>query len=129
MYDEKAIKAAMDRGEGEDLLLKIKPWEQVGDFLVGELESVHDFESSEFDTPCKRYVLRTNGGRISTVLGAVVDKSLQGQNLIDKTLYIEYKGKIPTKGGRHMNDFVVRRLTNAENYQRVGKEEAETGKK
>ena len=41
------------------------------------------------------------------VLGAVADRSLEGEDIIGKILEVTYKGKIDGKKGRRMNVFDI----------------------
>jgi hypothetical protein len=111
MINEEQIIDEVEAGGGEDLMTKIHKWDKPGDTIIGVLESHTEFESSKYDQKCNRYTLQTNAGRISVVLGAVVDRSLDVERMIGHTLYIKYMGQELTGTGKKMNVFVVKDVT------------------
>lgn len=110
MYE--SIKAKLEAGSrGEYLSQEIKQWENEGDELIGEVVEVQRFRGGQYDTECNQYILNTDNGLVSTILGTAVDKSLAEVNVIGRILYILYRGKKHLKDGRQVNLFTVQDVT------------------
>ena len=105
-YKEQADKARK-KGGGKRLTLEIHSWKEPGDTLVGKVKEVKPFTGGKFDTNVNQYILETDEGLISTVLGAATDKSFGDESVVGKTLFIEYRGKINLDDGRSVNKFVI----------------------
>lgn len=111
----------------ERLTFNIKSWNESGDFLVGKVKKIEDFQGSKFETVCKSYLLETDEGLISTVLGASSDKQLEGLDLIGHILYIEYLGQIDLEGGKRCNRFSVIDVTKKYNAMNIKKKDKKDG--
>jgi hypothetical protein len=91
----------------------IKTWESEGDFILGKLIKVEPFSEGEFETEVKKYTFDTDNGIVSTVMGAVADKQIAGDEMLNSVLYITYKGKKKSKKGHMVNKFDMVVIDNA----------------
>lgn len=107
MNYKEAIEGKNVNDIGENLTYNIKKWENAGDFILGRLLKVEDFQGSKFSTNCKSYLFDTDEGKVSTILGASSDKQLSGKDIIGSVLYVEYKGQIDLEGGKRCNHFMI----------------------
>ncbi len=97
---------AKEKGRTEQVSMEIHTWDTEGQELIGKLIDVLIFTEGKFDTEVKKYIIDTDHGRVSTVLGAATDKRMEkvkpGANL-----YIKWKGQKELKGGQHVNLFDI----------------------
>lgn len=106
-YLEK-YQSAVDRGTLEPLTTDIKSWKEPGEQIVGVINAVKPFEGGKFENTCNQYILDTDSGLVSTVLGSSVDKQLEGKILINKCVVITYNGKVELDGGKQCNKFDIK---------------------
>lgn len=104
-YSEEYLKAK-EKGRTEQISIEIHTWDTEGQELIGKLIDVLIFTEGKFDTEVKKYVIETDHGRVSTVLGAATDKRMAkvkpGANL-----YIKWKGQKEIGQGQHVNLFEI----------------------
>jgi len=105
-YKEEYEKAR-DKGKVEVISRQIWAWEEEGQVLIGKLIRTEPFTEGKFDTPVLAYIIDTDDGIMTTVLGSATDKQLANIDLKDQTLCIEYKGKKELDAGQHCNLFKV----------------------
>lgn len=106
---------------GVGLSVDIHTWELDGDRLIGELKEINEFKGGSFENSCKRYLLKTDHGLVSTILGSSVDKQIKPEETIGKILCITYRGKIQLADGKSCNRFTVIDVTEA--FNAIQKEE------
>ena len=104
------FEAAVKRGQTEELVTAIKKWESEGDSLIGRLEAITEFTSSDYETPCKCYTFSTDEGLVTCVLGAVGDKVLNNDNNLGSVFAIIFKGQGETTKGQRYNVFSIQRV-------------------
>lgn len=102
MYQE--AKAA---GKIQRQTYRIHTWDTVGDVLIGKVMGLNDFTGGKFETPVKAYLLDTELGFISTILGSATDEQLSAVDLPGKIICITYQGKKELTDGRSVNLFDV----------------------
>jgi hypothetical protein len=121
-YDK--VKEAVKNGEaGELLTFNIKKWDESGDFIIGKVVKIEDFQGSKFETICKSYLFDTDQGLISTILGASSDKQLESMDLTNHILYVEYLGQIDLEGGKRCNRFKIVDVTKKYNAIQIKKKD------
>lgn len=106
-YTEQVAKAEK-QGRYKTLSMDIVQFTEAGQQLVGKLIEVTNFEGGKFDNDCKKYLFDTDEGPKSCILGASVDKQLDGLNLINHLIVVKYGGKKEIGGGKQVNIFDVR---------------------
>lgn len=102
-----------DENMGEELTCSIKKWESAGDYLIGKLVKIIDFDGGGFDNKCKQYVFKTEEGYKSCILGSISDKFMDDSEKVNQFFAITYKGKIDLDKGRSMNEFSIVDVTKA----------------
>ena len=102
--------------EGNIRLLsyQIKTWEVEGDYIIGKVMEVKPFTGGSFDTDCLSYLIKTDEGLFTTVLGSATDTQINQTDLRGKIISIVYKGKKDLKDQRRVNIFDVAVLTTDE---------------
>jgi len=108
-YQEQLAKAKR-KGTAKSLMVDIHTWKEPGDELVGKVMEVKPFEGGKFDSTCMKYIMDTDNGMITTILGAAADKQFEGKDVTGKVLWITYKGKTDLEGGKQCNRFDIREL-------------------
>ncbi|MBA7551009.1 hypothetical protein ES705_43542 [subsurface metagenome] len=105
-YKEDYAKAH-EKGKTKRLTRQIYTWDEERQVLVGKLLSMEPFTEGTFDTEVKAYIIETDDGVITTVLGSATDKQLSKIDPVGRNIYIEYLGKKELKDGRSVNLFNV----------------------
>lgn len=105
MYDE--YQKAKDKGKTKTLTRQIYTWEQEGQELVGKVLRIEPFTAGVFDTEVNCYIIETDAGIVTTVLGSATDKQLLSVDPVGQMLYIKYQGKKMLNDGRSINLFHV----------------------
>lgn len=104
---EQDYKKAKEKGKTQRLTKQIWTWDEEGQILIGKVQAIEPFSEGMFDTEVKSYIIETNEGTITTVLGSATDKQLSKVDPIGRNIYIEYLGKKALKDGRSVNLFNV----------------------
>ena len=107
----KQAKEVLEQGGGSDLQSQIFQFEEPGDELAGIVLDVEDFEGSEFDTACKRYTLDTGEKRVSCILGAAADRTIDLSTLKGKLIYIRFEGQKDAKHGKRYNSYTIKEIS------------------
>jgi len=81
--------------------------ENEGDCLIGVVVAVTPFTEGKFDTAVNAYLLQTDEGLMSCVLGSATDAQVKGRELTGQLVRISYHGKRELEGGRTMNVYKV----------------------
>jgi hypothetical protein len=82
-----------------------------GDSICGILTLVENAENDKFEEDVNRYVLDTDDGPQSVLLGSAADKQLEGKIEVGKLTYIEYLGKVEIQGGaKQLNRWKVQQI-------------------
>ena len=101
------FKKSEAKGKTKTLTFQIYTWEEEGQELYGKVISVSPFTLGKFDTEVDNYVIETDEGIITTVLGSATDKQLKEVDPVGMRIYIQYRGKKNLKDGRQINLFHV----------------------
>lgn len=109
-YKERA-EAALAAGDVKNLVSDIITWETEGQVVVGRVKSKEPFTEGGFDAECFKYLIDTDDGEVSCVLGSAADKSLAKQDVVGRVLLIRYRGKKALQDGRRVNLFNVLDIT------------------
>lgn len=86
-------------------------WEKEGQKVIGQVIDIEPFDNTQFKEKCNRYLIDTNDGMVSCVLGATRDDILEKKKPIGKLIYIEFRGKKKSKNKRTFNDFLIKLST------------------
>ena len=96
-----------DKGKTKVLTTIIYTWESEGQELFGKVLEVKPFVLGKFDTEVDCYLIQTDDGIITTVLGSATDKQLKEVDSVGSMIYIKYGGKKQLDDGRQVNLFHV----------------------
>jgi len=102
-YEEMFNHAEAD-GNVKEYSFDIIKWDKEGQTVLGELQGFEDFTEGEFETACNKWLIKTDTGLVSCVLGSAADKRLKDIKNGD-LIKIVYKGKLSLSDGRRVNRF------------------------
>ena len=85
----------------------IMSWREPGDSIIGEVVTIEPFQGGKYDAEVKQYIIDTDHGMESTVLGKYTDRQLDGKLAVNDVVRIEYKGQVQLDDGRKVNRFAV----------------------
>ena len=102
------FKEADKKGKAIQISTNIHTWEEEGTQLVGKLVDVQPFTEGIFDTEVKKYLIDTDIGLVSTVLGSSTDKQIANSIKPGCLLSITFEGKKLLAGDNHVNLFNVK---------------------
>ena len=105
------VKQLRDAKGAKSLITEIKKFENDGDFICGRIVDMKPFEHSQGDKPCMQYIMESIEGKKSFVLGARLDAELEGYDLADRIIYVEFKGQLKLENGRRVNLFNIEDIT------------------
>ncbi|MDD5360444.1 MAG: hypothetical protein PHI02_09285 [Sulfurovaceae bacterium] len=103
----KMLKEYRSKPKVKSLTTEIVRFEVPGQFLLGKITKVTDFETNKYDTACKKYLMDTVAGTKSFILGERLDNELEGVELVGKTLLVQYNGKVELDNGKRVNLFNI----------------------
>lgn len=106
-YEEQWAKAEAD-GATKPISREIFRFENEGDVLLGKVIEIKPFTDGEFDTEVSQYILDTDDGVMSCILGSATDKQIQGKVSVDDVVRFAFKGKTETAKGNQVNVFDVK---------------------
>jgi hypothetical protein len=112
-YEERLAEAKKNGGTHE-VTSMIHSWDEIGQYIVGEIEDISDFTGGKYDAKVKQYTIRTDKGRITTILGSFTDKQLADIVFVGVILCITYQGQKTLEDSRSINLFSVEILEKAE---------------
>lgn len=110
MSYQQQLEKAKKSGKAKCLMVDIFTWKEPGQELVGKVLEVKPFEGGKFDSTCMKYIMETDDGMITTILGAAADKQFEGKDVTGKVLWITYKGKVDLDNGKKCNRYDIREL-------------------
>jgi len=111
-YNEMLAKA-MEKDKVQDITHDIHTWSEEGQKLVGRVMDIVPFDKGKFETDVKQYIMDTDDGLVSTVLGSSTDKQLAHITIKGAVIAIEFRGKFQLEDGRQCNKFKVTLIENA----------------
>ena len=109
MYKEMYEKV-LNSGLPKHLVVDIHSWHEPGDVLVGKIIKIEPFKAGKYDADVFQYILETDDGLVSTVLGRYTDQQLDGKVGPDDVIAITFKGQVSLDDGRKVNRFDVVKL-------------------
>ena len=86
---------------------RIHTWTGESSVLIGKIKAVKPFTGGKFEAEVNAYLIETDEGLVSTILGSYTDTQLADMEIIGKTICIEYEGKKDLEDGRKVNLFNV----------------------
>jgi len=104
---EEMFELAEEKGTVREYSFDIIKWEEEGQTVLGEIQGFEDFTEGEFETVCNKWLIKTDTGLVSCVLGSAADKRLQDVKNGD-LIKIVYKGKLSLSDGRRVNRFELK---------------------
>lgn len=111
MSYEAQFDEATKAGKAEPVSVLIMQWKDPGDRVVGVFQGAELMPDSEFDTDVNRYLILTDQGLTSVILGASADKEVLPKLHKGDLVSITFGGQKPIKGGKKVNLFDVRRVS------------------
>lgn len=111
MTYEQIFEAAVKEGQVRDMIPVFKSWDTEGDILIGRFISYTQIQSSENDGTYLQYLLDTDIGYVKFSLGVMADRDLASTLEVGKIYAFRFLGKEKLKGGRTVNKFQVRMVT------------------
>lgn len=105
-YQEAYEKAKAD-GRLTRKTSRIHTWKGESSVLIGKVKAIKPFTGGKFDKEVNSYLIETDDGLISTIMGSYTDTQLAEFDLIGKTIRIEYEGKKELEDDRKVNLFNV----------------------
>ncbi len=99
---------AVDSGLTTEITRGIQSWDEEGDTILGKVVEIGPFTEGSFDTEVNFYLIDTDDGLISTILGSATDRQMDKLDLMGKLIHIEYRGKKQLADGKQVNNFKVR---------------------
>ena len=82
-------------------------WDDIGRAVVGKLLQIEEFRGEKYDAVCNSYLLDTDDGMVSFLLGSSTDKKIDAENLINHVIKIRFDGKLDLGDGRKVNQFRI----------------------
>lgn len=98
---------AKDKGKLDQITTNIYKFTHEGETLVGEVVKIEPFTAGDWQVEVNAYILDTDIGRMSMVLGSATDKQLDKHKLIGKVIAITFHGQKELDGGKHVNLYTV----------------------
>lgn len=86
---------------------RIHTWSTETAHLIGRVKSINEFTGGKFEAVVNNYILETDDGLVSCILGSATDAQLAGTDLIGKVVHIEFCDKKDLEDGRKVNLFNV----------------------
>lgn len=105
-YAEQLAKA-QEKGKVKERTFAIISWHEPGDELTGKLLNVSAFKGGKFETEVNQYLIETDDGVVSTVLGSYADSQIMGSVQVGDLVHILYQGKAQLDDGRSVNRFNI----------------------
>jgi len=96
-----------EKGKTKVLTMMIYTWDEEGQELYGTVLEIKPFKLGKFPTEVDSYIIQTDDGLITTVLGSATDKQLKDVDPRGMRIYIKYQGKKQLDDGRQVNLFHV----------------------
>ena len=104
-YEEMFDKAEAE-GNTKPLSVEIVSWESEGQEVIGRLIDIEIFQGDKEKGECNAYILETDRGLVSFILGSATDKRLQDLEP-DNIVKVIYRGQKEIKGGNRVNLFNI----------------------
>lgn len=99
--------AAKSAGKLKRPTYRIHTWAEESAVLIGKVISISRFEGGKFEASVNAYRIETDEGAVSCILGTYTDTQLEGIDLLEKVVCIQYLGKKTLEDDRKVNMFEV----------------------
>lgn len=84
---------ALEQSQGaQDLVVEYLALKE-GEHVVGKLIAIEEVKLPQYEKPCNRYILDTDKGPASVLMGGATDKNIEGKLHIGWLTYIKFEGK------------------------------------
>ena len=91
----------------EEVTRNLIQWNDIGQTVIGKLLQVETFEGTKYDTTCLSYLIDTDDGLYSFLLGAATDKAIRAEELINHVIKVRFDGKLELGDTRRVNQFRI----------------------
>ena len=99
-----------NKGQPQDLVIPFFTPKE-GEPVVGILLGIESVQNEKVVEPCNRYILETDTGSLSILMGAATDKQLGDKLHIGWLTYIEFQGKFTIdNGAKQVNRWKVQQV-------------------
>lgn len=106
--DYKAMyEAAKKTGKLQRPTYRIHTWTDDNALLIGRVKTITEFTDGKFEQACKAYLIETNDGAVSCVLGSYTDAQLEATVKPGTVIAILYLGQKQLEDSRKVNMFDV----------------------
>lgn len=97
----------------DQLTHTITQWTEEGQQIIGRVIDIQPFTGGKFEGSCNQYLIETDDGIISTLLGGATDKQIVDNDISGKVVCITFNGKKILEDNRQINLFTVEIINNA----------------
>lgn len=106
--DYKAMyEAARKMGKLQRPTFRIHSWTEDNAVLVGRVKAISEFKDGKFEQVCNAYLIETNDGAVSCVLGSYTDTQIKDLVNVGSLVAIIFQGKKELGDDRKVNIFDV----------------------
>lgn len=98
---------AKKKGKTEQVTTNIHTWEEEGEKIIGLVYGIEPFVEGQFETEVNKYIIDTDDGFVSTVLGSSTDKQIAKKVAKGNVVCITFEGKKHLKDGKSVNLFNI----------------------
>lgn len=106
--DYKAMyEAAKQTGKLQRPTYRIHSWTEDNAVLVGKVKAINEFKDGKFDQVCNSYLIETDDGVVSCVLGTYTDTQIKDLVKVGSLIAIIFQGKKELDDERKVNIFDV----------------------
>jgi|TARA_Y100000310_G_scaffold303969_1_gene342729 hypothetical protein len=109
------FKQAENAGNVQDMTYKSVSFEKAGDNVIGELVDIQETTFEKTHSTVNKYILKTDNGLFSIILGAIGDGQLAGRVHPGDILSITFVEKKGLSEGRTANIFDIVRIVKDDN--------------
>ena len=100
-------KKAKESGRLKRRTQRIFSWGVDGHELIGKIIDIVPFDKGKFQGECNQYIMETDQGNVSFILGTYTDAQLEGEAIVNKVVRVEFLDKKELEDGRSVNNFDV----------------------
>ena len=107
MSYKKDFDDAKKAGQVTDMTYSSFEFKAAGDSIIGELMDIQEVHFDKTDSDVNKYILKTDEGLQSIILGAIGDGQLKGRIRTGDIMRAEFIEKKDLPGGRTANIFTI----------------------
>lgn len=106
--DYKAMyEAAKKTGKLVRPTFRIHTWTEDSAIIVGEVKGIKEFKEGKFDAVANAYLIETNDGAVSCVLGTYTDAQIKDTVKVGAIVAILFQGQKQLEDSRKVNMFDI----------------------